>query len=69
MSFSVILDCHVSPNAGNETMAPSLGCPRAPSAGPHSIEISSRQWALADVNWVLDALQNMAITTVVCRID
>jgi hypothetical protein len=35
----MILDCLVSLYAGNETMIPSLGSPRAPFAGPPSIAL------------------------------
>jgi hypothetical protein len=65
----MILVCLVSSNASNETMIPSLGSPRAPFAGPPSIVVSSPQWALAGINWVLDVLQDIVITTVVCHFD
>jgi hypothetical protein len=65
----MILDCLVSSNAGNKTMIPSPGSPRAPFVGPPSIVVSSPQWALVGVNWVLDVLQDIVITIVVCHFD
>ena len=64
-----MLDCLVSSNVGNETMIPSLGSPRTPFTRPPSNVVSSPQWALAGVNWVLDVLQDIVITTVVYHFD
>jgi hypothetical protein len=39
LPFSMILDCLVLSNAGNETMIPSLGSPRASFVGPPTIAL------------------------------
>jgi hypothetical protein len=62
LPFSMILDCLVSSNAGNETMIPSLGSPRAPFAGPPSIIIHAD-----GVGWWYvgpDVLEDVAIMMV-----
>jgi hypothetical protein len=65
----MILDSLVSSNAGNKTMIPSPRSPRAPFAGLPTIVVSSPQWALVGINWVLDVLQDILITIVVCYFD